>query len=78
MTIWQFSLYSHHMENELHSLETKLALLISNSAKLREENLRLRQELAHAQSSNRQFGDRMETAKARLEKLLLTLPEDQS
>lgn len=66
------------MENELHSLESKLTLLIGNNAKLREENQRLRQELAHAQSSNRQFGDRMETARTRLEKLLLTLPEDRA
>ena len=74
----QFSLYSRRMENELHSLESKLAQLISASAKLREENQHLRQELAHALSNNRQFGDRMETAKARLEKLLLTLPKDRA
>lgn len=66
------------MENELHSLETKLALLIGNNAKLRQENQHLRQELAHALSNNRQFGDRMETARTRLEKLLLTLPEERT
>lgn len=64
------------MENELHSLESKLALLIGNNAKLREENQHLRQALAHAQSNNRQSGDRMEAARTRLEKLLLTLPEE--
>jgi hypothetical protein len=38
----------------------------------------LRQELAHALSSNRQYSDKMDSAKARLEKLLITLPEDQT
>lgn len=66
------------MENELNALETKLAQLIRISGELRAENHRLRQELAHALSNNRQCNDKMETAKARLEKLLLTLPEEQA
>lgn len=66
------------MESELNALEGKLAQLIQLSGKLRTENHRLRQELAHAHSSNRQCGDKIETAKARLEKLLTSLPEDAS
>jgi cell division protein ZapB len=66
------------MENELAALEGKLAQLIQISGKLRSENHHLRQELAHALSNNRQYSDKMETAKARLEKLLNTLPEEQS
>jgi cell division protein ZapB len=66
------------MENELNALEEKLAHLIQISGELRAENHRLRQELAHALSNNRQCSDKMETAKARLEKLLLTLPEEQA
>lgn len=66
------------MENELNALEGKLAQLIQISGELRAENHRLRQELAHALSNNRQCNDKMETAKARMEKLLLTLPEEQS
>ena len=66
------------MENELNALESKLVQLIQVSSKLRAENHQLRQELAHAHSSNRQFSDKMENAKARLEKLLITLPENQS
>ncbi len=66
------------MDNELSSLEAKVAQLIQMSAKLRSENHRLRQELAHALSSNRQYSDKIETAKARLNKLLITLPEDQA
>lgn len=66
------------MENELNALEGKLTQLIQVSGKLRKENHQLRQELAHALSSNRQHADKLETAKARLEKLLATLPEEQS
>jgi len=66
------------MENELDALESKLALLIKVSGKLRAENHQLRQELAHALSSNRLYSDKVEMAKDRLEKLLITLPEDQA
>jgi len=66
------------MENELAALEGKLAQLIQVSGKLRSENNQLRQELAHALSNNRQYSDKLATAKARLEKLLITLPEDQT
>jgi cell division protein ZapB len=66
------------MENELNALETKLAQLIQVSGQLRAENQQLRQELAHALSSNRQYSDKMNKAKAKLEKLLVTLPENQT
>lgn len=66
------------MENELIALESKLALLLEVTGKLRSTNHQLRQELAHALSSNRQYSDKMDSAKARLEKLLLTLPQDQT
>jgi len=66
------------MDNELTSLEGKLAQLIQVSGKLRAENHRLRQELAQALSSNRQCSDKVANAKARLEKLLSTLPEEQA
>jgi len=66
------------MENELNALEAKLAQLIQASGKLRAENHQLRQDLAHALSNHRQCSDKVESAKARLEKLLATLPEDQT
>ena len=66
------------MENELDSLEGKLTRLLQVSGKLRAENHQLRQELAHALSNNRQYGDKMESAKNRLEKLLISIPEDQT
>jgi len=66
------------MDNELSALEGKLAQLIQVSGKLRAENNQLRQELAHALSNNRQNDDKMEVARKRLEKLLASLPEDQT
>ena len=66
------------MENELTALEGKLAQLIQASGKLRAENHQLRQELAHALSANRLCNDKLNSAKLRLEKLLATLPEEQS
>jgi cell division protein ZapB len=64
------------MENELAALENKLTQLIQMSGELRAENYQLRQELAHALSNNRKCSDKVDTAKARLEKLLASLPED--
>ena len=76
MTYQHFSNYSQGMENQLHTLESKLNQLIAISGKLRAENNQLRQDLAQAQSSNRQMSDKMDAAKARLEKLLVNLPDE--
>ena len=61
----------------MDALEEKLSLLIHVSGKLRTENQQLRQELAHALSSNRLFSDKIESAKSRLEKLLTVVPESE-
>lgn len=66
------------MENELNALESKLSQLIQVSSQLRTENHQLRQELAHALSENRLCHDKIASATDRLEKLLVTLPEEQS
>jgi cell division protein ZapB len=66
------------MQTEFNILETKLAQLIALSRHLREENHRLRQELATAVSHGRQSDDKIETARARIERLLAQLPEDES
>jgi cell division protein ZapB len=66
------------MEAEFNALEGKLAQLIQLSGKLRAENHQLRQDLAHALSSNRHCNVKVEIAKERLEKLLSTLPEKQT
>jgi division protein CdvB (Snf7/Vps24/ESCRT-III family) len=64
------------MENELNSLESKVAQLIQVSGNLRAENHQLRQELAQALSYNRQCNDKVDAVKDRLEKLLTTLPDE--
>lgn len=66
------------MENELIALESKLAQLIQVCSQLRSENHQLRQDLAQAQNLNRLCNDKIDSAKARLEKLLPTLSEEQS
>lgn len=78
MTLQHFSNYITRMENELNALESKLTLLIQVSSQLRRENHQLRQELAQALSHNRQCDDKIDSTKARLEKLLSTLPEELS
>lgn len=66
------------MENDLKTLESKLAQLIKISSKLRAENHQLRQDLANALSNNRQYSDKIDSAKDRLEKLLTNLPGESS
>lgn len=64
------------MESQLHALEIKLAQLLTMSTQLRAENHQLRQDLAQAHSQHRVMGDNMDAASARLEKILLSLPDD--
>ncbi|MEW6563791.1 MAG: hypothetical protein AB1400_11355 [Pseudomonadota bacterium] len=63
------------MQNELQTLEQKVMQLVQIHRQLRAENAELRQELAAAQSMNRQYEDKIEAAAARLEKLMVQLPE---
>ncbi|MGZ8256866.1 MAG: hypothetical protein ACXW1C_03395 [Gallionella sp.] len=64
------------MESQLHVLEIKLTQLIAMSMQLRTENHQLRQDLAQARSQHRLMGDSMSAASARLETLLLSLPDE--
>ena len=64
------------MHSELDSLDQKLTQLVRLTQQLRAENHQLRQDLANAQSHNRQNRDKIERTTARLESLLLQLPED--
>ena len=64
------------MQIELDALENKLAQLVELSQRLRAENHQLRQELAITLSKGRQYNDKMENARKRLESLLAQLPED--
>ena len=64
------------MQTELNTLESKLAQLVQLGQRLRAENHQLRQELATALSQGRQYNDKIESARTRLEHLLAQLPED--
>lgn len=66
------------MQNELNILEIKLAQLVKLCQHLRGENLQLRQDLAAALSHARQSDDKIESARARLERLLSQIPEEES
>jgi len=64
------------MQAELDVLENRLAQLVLLTRRLREENHQLRQDLAQALSQGRQYHDKMESARSRLETLLTQLPEE--
>jgi cell division protein ZapB len=64
------------VKNELDALEQKLMHLVQVSQRLRSENHQLRQALAEIESKHRQCSDKIDGAKARLQKLLIHLPED--
>lgn len=64
------------MQAELTLLENKLTQLVQLSQRLRLENINLRQELAQALSENRHCQDKIDTATARLEQLLVQLPDE--
>jgi uncharacterized protein (TIGR02449 family) len=66
------------MQNELNILEGKLTQLVQLSQHLRAENNRLRQELATALSHGRQSDDKIENARARIERLLTQIPEEET
>lgn len=64
------------MQAELTALENKLGQLLQLARRLREENHRLRQELASSQSLERKSEDKIASVSKRLETLLAKLPED--
>jgi cell division protein ZapB len=64
------------VKNELDALEHKLAQLVQLGQRLRAENHQLRQALAEIENKHRQCNDKVNSAKTRLQKLLVQLPED--
>jgi cell division protein ZapB len=64
------------MQAELDTLETKIRQVAELCHTLRQDNIALRQQLLTAQRDNKQLTTRLEAAKARLQTLLDTLPED--
>ncbi|HMM46804.1 MAG TPA: hypothetical protein PKC12_02350 [Thiobacillaceae bacterium] len=64
------------MHAELDALEDRIRQVVELCRALRQENLTLRQQFVTAQQDNKQLATRLEAAKARLQALLDTLPED--
>lgn len=65
------------MQVEFESLEHKLNQLVQLSTRLRAENHKLRQELVTALSYGKHCEEKINTAQARLERLLAGLPAEQ-
>ena len=66
------------MDSELSGLEQKLAQLIQRLNGLREENRDLRQQLAARTDKTARLGEKLTSAKARIEALLKQIPETET
>jgi hypothetical protein len=64
------------MENELRALEERVGQLAAVARRLRAENAELRQALLAAQNESRILREKVDTATARVQRLLERLPED--
>jgi cell division protein ZapB len=63
------------MQAELDTLESKLAHMLERYHAMREENLKLRQQVVALESGNKLLGDRLEEARGRMETLLNKIPD---
>ncbi len=63
------------MQAELDTLESKLAQMIERYQNMREETLRLRQQVVTLESANKLLAERFETARGRMETLLNKIPD---
>jgi cell division protein ZapB len=72
----QIAPYSRAMHAELDTLDAKIRQVAELCHVLRHENIALRQQLLSTQQDNKQLTTRLDEAKARLQALLETLPED--
>lgn len=64
------------MEKELRALEERIGQLAALARRLRAENAELRQSLLTAQNETRGLNAKVESASARLQRLLERLPEE--
>lgn len=75
MTQRKICLYSARMEAEFNSLESKVSQFAQVCERLRSENIELRAQLSLAQNDAKRLAEKIDGAKARLESLLVRLPE---
>lgn len=63
------------MQAELDALETKLALMLERYLAMRDETLKLRQQVVTLESNNKHLSDKLESARARTEALFNKIPD---
>ena len=63
------------MLEELDTLEAKLVQMLDRHRLLREENLRLRQQVVAMENANKLLSDRLAEARGRMENLFNKLPD---
>ena len=66
------------MDAELANLEEKLAQIVQRLKTLREENRELRQQVASRMDESARLGEKLASAKTRIEALLKQIPETES
>jgi cell division protein ZapB len=67
--------YSADMQAELDTLESKLSQMLERYQGMREETLKLRQQVVSLESNNKLLADRLEEARGRMETLLNKIPD---
>jgi cell division protein ZapB len=63
------------MQAELDALESKIAQLLERYQALRDENIKLRQQVVSLENSNKSLSERLDAARGRMEALLNKLPD---
>lgn len=63
------------MDDELSSLETKITSVVEICRQLREENEKLREQIAEADNEKKRMAETIQTARGRLESLLGQMPQ---
>lgn len=66
------------MEKDLDALSAKVAEMVKIVAKLRDENLQLRQQLATKSDENTRLSEKISAATTRLEAVLAKIPEKET
>lgn len=67
--------YSAGMQAELDALENKLAQVLERYQTMREENIRLRQQVVQLENANKRMNDRLAEAAGRVDSLFNQIPD---